>query len=104
MFLQGARVQLFFSFAAPRGWLPRLWPSSSVGGQLTPPGPAEIHLAAQKRGMDSQVLLFSLTVPGKKAPGPVFQMSTITLRTPGPLLGLLGAAATHALRCDLRAL
>ena len=51
------------------------------GGQLTPPGLAEAHLATQKRWCIFAGALFSLTAPGKKAPGTVFQMSILTLRT-----------------------
>ena len=86
MFLQGARVRFFSLFlAAPLTGAG--FPASgrrSCRGTVTPPGPAEIHLAAQKRGIDSQVLLFSLTVPGKtcsRSRGPVVNHHTANPRT-----------------------
>ena len=106
VFLQGVRdgserPSALLLVSSDWGWQPASG-RRSCRGTVTPPGPIEIHLANQKRRLETRRLLsLNLTVPGKscsRSRGPVVNHHTANPRT---LVGSHGGRG-HARRRDLK--
>jgi hypothetical protein len=106
VFLQGVRdgserPSALLLVSSDWGWQPASG-RQSCRGTVTPPGPIEIHLANQKRRLETRRSFSQSHGSGQNiAPGPVVQLSIITLRTLQTLVGRLRGRG-HARRRDLK--